>query len=193
MSPNTVPIVSYARKTAEGTQDLQSIGDVLAGALDKGKRVRDTENKEYRSRFPTNSERLNRALVELGLSAFKVHTLIWRWRGAPARGTLPFFTIRSLRKFCNLTRPTIRVALAELENKGWIIRKKYDRHHKNTLYQLVAVRKIPRPSKKRNQEKQKTEIIPAHPPYNQGKPPGRNTRCQQGAPLENPKQEERRW
>lgn len=136
---------------------LRTIGEAVSGCLE-GRKVAESEesvvpvdsgarsNGEYRARTPTNSERLNRALAELGLSAFKVHLLIWKWRGAPARGQLPFFTIRSLEKFCHLTRPTVRVALNELEGKGWIRRKEYNKHHKNTLYSLVAVRKIPPPA-----------------------------------------------
>ena len=131
-------------------------GEVIPEVLDRGSRRRrpvkglledfeDSDVCEYRARTPTNSERLNRALAELSLSAFKVHTLIWKWRGAPARGTLPFFTIRSLEKFCHLTRPTIRVALRELTSKGWIERLPYNKHHKNTLFRLVPVRKIPPP------------------------------------------------
>lgn len=133
------------------------IGEALAEVLDRGDRRRrpvkglledleDPQGREYRKRSPTNSERLNRALVELGSSAFKIHVLVWKWRGAPARGTLPFFTIRSLEKFCNLTRPTIRVALRELTKKGWIVRLPYNKHHKNTLYRLVPIRKVPPPS-----------------------------------------------
>ncbi|MBA7707923.1 hypothetical protein ES703_116807 [subsurface metagenome] len=132
------------------------LGEVIPEVLDRGSRHRrdvkdvledfeDPPGREYRARSPTNSERLNRALVELSLSAFKVHTLIWKWRGAPARGVLPFFTIRSLEKFCHLTRPTIRTALLELTSKGWIERLPYNPHHKNTLFRLVPVRKIPPP------------------------------------------------
>lgn len=134
------------------------IGEALAEVLDRGARrrkpVRDLlddddagDGREYRKRSPTNSERLNRALTELGSSAFKVHILVWKWRGAPARGTLPYFTIRSLEKFCNLTRPTIRVALRELTRKGWIVRLPYNVHHKNTLYSLVPIRKVRAPTK----------------------------------------------
>lgn len=133
------------------------LGEAVSEVLDRGSRQReaargapvdgdDGSKGEYRRRFPTNSERLNRSLVELGLSAFKVHTLVWQWRGAPARGTLPYFTIRSLEKFCNLTRPTVRVALRELVGKGWIERLPYNKHHKNTLYRLVSIRKVPAPS-----------------------------------------------
>ena len=132
------------------------LGEVIPEVLDRGSRRRrtvedllvdfdDPPGREYRARSPTNSERLNRALVELSLSAFKVNTLIWKWRGAPARGTLPFFTIHSLERFCHLTRPTIRRALAELTSKGWIERLPYNKHHKNTLFRLVPVRKIPPP------------------------------------------------
>ncbi len=88
---------------------------------------------------------MNRSLAELGLAAFKIHTLLWQWRGAPARGTLSFFTIHSLSKYCNLTRPTVRVALAELVKKGFIERLRYNGHYKNTLYKLIGVRKIPAP------------------------------------------------
>ncbi len=152
------PTPGYLGPDRERTRGVQSEGEALVECLDRGSRhVEETgpgleehgegSNGEYRVRSPTNSERLNRALVELGLSAFKVHLLIWKWRGAPARGTLPFFTIRSLEKFCHLTRPTVRVALDELTSKGWIVRKEYNVHHKNALYSLVAVRQIPRPTK----------------------------------------------
>lgn len=137
------------------------LGEAIAEVLDRGDRLRrpvgelledidDLPGGEYRVRSPTNSERLNRALVELGLCAFKIHTLLWKWRGAPAKGSLPFFTVRSLEKFCHLTRPTIRVGLRELERKGWIERLKYNKHHKNTLFRLVAIRKVQRPAKKRD-------------------------------------------
>ncbi len=132
------------------------LGEVIPEVLDRGARRRrdvkdllddidDPSGREYRARSPTNSERLNRALAELGLSAFKVHCLIWKWRGAPARGTLPYFTIHSLERFCHLSRPTIRVALRELIHKGWITCLPYNKHHKNTLFRLVPVRKIPPP------------------------------------------------
>ncbi|MBA7649693.1 hypothetical protein ES703_57491 [subsurface metagenome] len=134
-----------------------SVGDLVPGVLDSGSRSKrdardlpgDDEKRGpggYRVRSPTNSERLNRALAELGPSAFKIHILIWKWRGAPARGTLPFFTIRSLEKFCHLTRPTIRVALGDLTRRGWVERLPYNKHHKNTLYRLVPIRKVPAPS-----------------------------------------------
>lgn len=133
------------------------IGDLVPGVLDSGSRRKrdvkdlleedeDHQPGEYRVRSPTNSERLNRALKELSLSGFKIHVLIWKWRGAPARGTLPFFTIHSLKKFCHLSRPTVRVALSELTKKGWIERLPYNKHHKNTLYRLVPIRKVPPPS-----------------------------------------------
>lgn len=134
-----------------------SAAEAVSEVLDRGSRRRravrdlldDGENppgREYRARTPTNSERLNRALAELGLSAFKVHLLLWKWRGSPARGILPFFTIHSLARFCRLSRPTVRVGLRELIRKGWIRAEGYNKHHKNTLYRLVAVRKIPAPS-----------------------------------------------
>ena len=132
------------------------MGDALTGFLDRGDRREEVKNthgespvndngKEYRVRSPTRSERMNRALKELRPAAFKVHMLIWMWRGAPARGTLPFFTIRSLERFCNLTRPTVRKAFDELVDKRYIVRLPYNKHNKNTLYRLVGVRKIPKP------------------------------------------------
>lgn len=135
---------------------METVGEVLGAVLDRGSRARgarrapldDCEGSvagEYRARSPTNSERLNRALTELRPAAFKVHLLVWKWRGAPARGVLPFFTIHSLGKFCGMTRPTIRKALLELTRKGWIERLPYNKHHKNTLYRLVAIRKVPPP------------------------------------------------
>ena len=132
------------------------LGEVIPECLGHGRRQKrelrallddcDGGSKgEYRARSPSNSERLNRALVELGLSAFKIHALIWQWRGAPAKGTLPYFTIHSLAKFCGLTRPTVRVALSELVSKGWIQRLAYNKHYKNALYRLVAIRQVQKP------------------------------------------------
>lgn len=149
-----------ARKRAAMEPSVNATTEALSKVLDSGGRRREglrdllddvdgEPGREYRKRTPTNSERLNRALVELGCSAFKIHLLVWKWRGAPARGSLPFFTIRSLEKFCNLTRPTIRKALAELTRKGWIVRLPYNKHHKNTLYRLVPIRQIPPPIKER--------------------------------------------
>ncbi|MBA7658238.1 hypothetical protein ES703_66187 [subsurface metagenome] len=133
-----------------------AIGDLVPGVLDSGKRRRrplreffDDEEvppgREYRARTPTNSERLNRALAELSASACKIHLLLWKWRGAPARGLLPFFTIHSLSRFCKLSRPTVRMALRELMHKGWIRPEPYNKHHKNTLFRLVSIRKVPPP------------------------------------------------
>lgn len=134
--------------------NTHKLGDLLGGVLDAGKRQSskrvqrskrfdslDGENKY--SLHPTNSERMNRALKELSTSAFKVHMLLWQWRGAPARGHLPFFTIHSLSKFCALTRPTVRKGLDELIRKGWIHREGYSRHKKNELYKLVPIRDVP--------------------------------------------------
>ena len=134
-----------------------SVGEAVSEVLDSGKRRRrslrdfvedeqDPAGREYRARSPTNSERLNRALVELRPGAFKMHLLLWQWRGAPARGLLPFFTIHSLAKFCRLSRPTVRMGLRELIQKGWIRPEKYNKHHKNTLFRLVPIRKVRAPS-----------------------------------------------
>ena len=135
------------RRTREQYQDAQPIGELIEEVLDKGEREKEGEKGKYRVRTPTNSERMNRALAELRPAAFKIHALLWKWRGAPARGTLPFFTFHSLSKFCGLTRPTVRTAMRELVVKGWISRKKYSKHHKNALYSLVAIREIQRPRK----------------------------------------------
>ncbi len=134
------------------------LGELIPEALDRGDRRRrsveelladqdDPPGQEYRARSPTNSERLNRALAELRPGAFKIHLLLWKWRGAPARGVLPFFTIHSLAKFCRLSRPTVRMGLRELMRKGWIRPEPYNKHHKNTLFRLVAIRKVPAPSR----------------------------------------------
>lgn len=132
------------------------VGEAIGEVLDSGDRSRrdvkdllddeeDPPGREYRARSPTSSERLNRALAELGSSAFKIHMLLWKWRGAPARGLLPFFTIHSLARFCGLSRPTVRLGLRELMHKGWIRPERYNKHHKNTLFRLVAIRKVPGP------------------------------------------------
>lgn len=143
-------------RQAERSVETSSLGESIEGLLDRGSRERRTANPrrddsddeskgEYRVRSPTRSERLNRTLTELTSAAFKIHLLIWTWRGAPAKGTLPFFTIHSLSRFCRLSRPTVRKALGELTRKGWIQRLPYNKHHKNALYRLIAIRKVPRP------------------------------------------------
>lgn len=150
-------IAEAMARTVPGSMAPRSEGEVIGQDLDQGKRrtedlrqlFEDDKGEakgEYRVRSPTNSERMNRALKELRPAAFKIHELLWKWRGAPARGTLPFFTIRSLEKFCNLTRPTVRVAMLELTRKGWIIRETYNKHHKNALYRLAPIRKVPAPN-----------------------------------------------
>ena len=124
--------------------NVASIGDLLPGVLERGERQKKVVGGPRVRRSPTNSERMNRALLELGASAFKIHTLLWKWRGAPAKGHLPFFTIHSLGKFCGLSRPTVRSALGELVGKGWIVRLKYNKHLKNALYRLVPIREVER-------------------------------------------------
>lgn len=122
--------------------DLHSLKDLLPGVLERGGREVTIKPKCRMRLCPTNSARMNRALRELGPSAFKVHTLLWKWRGAPARGHLPFFTIHSLSKFCGLSRPTVRSVLLELVGKGWIQRLKYNKHSKNALYRLIPIRDV---------------------------------------------------
>lgn len=123
---------------------VNKIGDLVPGVLDRGKRTAGGVRRARERRTPTNSVRLNRALAELGPSAFKVHMLLWKWRGAPADGLLPFFTLRGLSPFCNLTRPTVRSAIRELVSKGWIERLGYNVHEKNELYRLAPIVKVPR-------------------------------------------------
>jgi len=146
-------IARFIKKVAHRSEDVETIGGALSEHLDRGSRTRETargvvDDSVERGtisrirRYPTNCMRLNRALTELDPSAFKIHLLLWQWRGAPARGTLPYFTIHSLSKFCNLTRPTVRKGLTELISKGWISKAPYNVHHKNALYRLVAIRKV---------------------------------------------------
>lgn len=148
------------RQRVAEDQDLDAgvttLGEALSECLDVGSRskrpvkdllgdVEGPKKREYRVRSPTNSERLNRALVELNSGAFKVHTLLWKWRGWPAKGLLPFFTVHSLSRFCKMTRPTVRSGLDELIEKGWIRSEGYNVHHKNTLFRLVNIRDVPAP------------------------------------------------
>ena len=133
---------------------VEEIGEAISEVLDAGKRgeaasqegrndaAKDSETFRVRG-GPTRSERMNRALKELGPSAFKIHQLLWTWRGAPAKGNLPFFTVHSLARFCRLSRPTVRSGLNELILKGWIAPGDYNVHHKNTLFRLVPIRHIP--------------------------------------------------
>lgn len=135
-------VLNQRRHGSPGMGDVSPIGALLPGVLEAGCRQPAAGRGSRRRLFPTNSERMNRALAELGPSAFKVHTLLWKWRGAPARGLLPYFTIHSLAKFCQLSRPTVRSALAELSRGGWIVKLGYNRHAKNELYRLVPVRDV---------------------------------------------------
>lgn len=128
-----------------GEHNLSSIGDLVHSFLDAGPRAKKIELEQLKKLTPTRSERFNRSLRELSPSAFKIHSLLWKWRGAPARGHLPFFTIHSLARFCGLTRPTVRSGLAELIEKGWIERNGYNKHAKNSLYRLLPIRDVPRP------------------------------------------------
>jgi len=123
--------------------NLSSIGELLPGVLEVGCRDRHRRKGPRKRLSPTNSERMNRALKELGPSAFKIHMLLWKWRGAPAKGLLPFFTVHGLAKFCRLTRPTVRSGLVELVRKGWIRKQGYDKHAKNELYGLIPIRDVP--------------------------------------------------
>lgn len=165
------------RKHREGPWDqglgpgVSSLGEAVGEVLDSGARRRrpltaffedhgDSGGREYRSRSPTNSERLNRSLVELGSAACKIHLLLWKWRGAPARGLLPFFTIHSLAKFCSLSRPTVRMALRELMHKGWIRPEPYNKHHKNTLFRLVSIRRVPAPGPVRPDRRGRSAVKP---------------------------------
>lgn len=131
----------------DGVHNLASIGEIVRPFLDSGEREKKTDGERVRKLTPTNSERFNRSLCELGSSAYKIHSLLWKWRGAPARGRLPFFTIHSLARFCNLSRPTVRAGLRELIKKGWIARLGYNKHQKNELYRLRPIREVPKPGK----------------------------------------------
>lgn len=157
MDPVAENIAKYVRTVAGRTEAVDTIGEAVAEYLDHGKRTRcptrgvldDSVPKGTISRIrrsPTNSVRLNRALTELRPAAFKILILLWKWRGAPARGTLPYFTIRSLSKFCNMSRPTVRKGLMELIRKEWIKPAPYNKHHKNALYRLVPIRQVRLPT-----------------------------------------------
>ena len=78
--------------------------------------------------------------------AFKIHTLLWRWRGVPAKGNLPFFTVSSLARFCGTHRPEILRGMKELVSKGWIQPGQYDCHKKNSLYKLTPIVEIKKPA-----------------------------------------------
>ncbi len=124
--------------------NVSRIGELLPGVLERGGREKVVGGKPHVRLSPTNSERMNRALKELEPSAFKIHMLLWKWRGAPGPGRLPFFTVHGLARFCSLTRPTVRSGLRELVGKGWIRKCGYDKHVKNELYGLVPIREIPK-------------------------------------------------
>lgn len=124
------------------TRLVSRLGGVKDGCLDRGMRETGKRRGQSFRLTPTNSERLNRSLKELGPSAFKIHTLLWQWRGAPAKGHLPFFTVSGLSKFTSMSRPTVRSGLMELVEKGWIQKLGYDKHHKNELFRLIGIREV---------------------------------------------------
>jgi len=126
--------------------NMSRIGELLPGVLERGSRQKVVGGRLRVRLSPTNSERMNRALAELGLAAFKIHMLLWKWRGAPSPGRLPFFTVHGLARFCSLTRPTVRSGLQELVEKGWIRKRGYDKHIKNELYGLVPIRDVKKPA-----------------------------------------------
>lgn len=142
MHPNDEHIGTSYSEPQVPDYNMSRLSDLLPGVLDAGKRESGKVLKVRHRLFPTNSERMNRALKELGPSAFKIHTLLWKWRGAPAKGSLPFFTVHSLSKFCSLTRPTVRSGLKELTRLGWIQKQGYNSHHKNELYRLIPIRDV---------------------------------------------------
>lgn len=148
--------------------NVKSVGEVLADAVHQvreggenpfGRGPRDKgearpkhgppkcgEVRPERRLSPTHWERMNRSLVELSHPAFKIHTLLWMWTGASAKGNLPFFTLKSLARFCQADRNVIRRAMGELVSKGWIQPGQYDCHKKNSLYKLVPIAEVPKPS-----------------------------------------------
>lgn len=128
--------------------NMSRIGELLPGVLEAGRRAKEVRGKPHVRLSPTNSERMNRALRELEPAAFKIHMLLWKWRGAPGPGRLPFFTIHGLSRFCSLTRPTIRSGVRELVGKGWIRKRGYNKHVKNELYGLVPIRDVKKPAEK---------------------------------------------
>ncbi|MBA7711412.1 hypothetical protein ES703_120373 [subsurface metagenome] len=138
--PGVVNGIGENEKFAVGVGDREKDQPRIApGPAGRGK-------KKPRVRLsPTNSERLNRGLVELDFPAFKVHMLLWKWRGAPGPGKLPFFTLKSLIRFCATDRNVIRRSLTELVLKGWIKRNGYNPHEKNELYRLVPIKDVPKP------------------------------------------------
>jgi len=148
--------------------NMSRVGELLPGVVkgvgenggpgdDQGPRAKDEvrippgpakrgKEKPRKRRYPTNSERGNRALKELSPSAFKIHWIMWRFRGAPGPGKLPFFTVSSLGRFCNLSRNTVCKGLKELVSLGWIVRLGYNPHEKNELYKLVPIGKVKKPA-----------------------------------------------
>ncbi len=97
---------------------------------------------------PTHRERRNRALKELSGNAYKVHDLLWTWRGAEARGFTPFETDISLAYFLGTDVKVIKRAKEELTVKGWVEFGQYDKHGKNRKAYLVPIRKVPKPGGK---------------------------------------------
>lgn len=91
-------------------------------------------------------ERWNRSKRELSWPAIAIHTQLWIWDGAPSKGDLPFFTIDSLAEFFQCDRKVVIRAIKELLQVGYIESLGYDKHHKNALYRLVPIRKVPEPT-----------------------------------------------
>ncbi len=94
---------------------------------------------------PTNSERLNRALVELSDAEFKELILLWKWRGAPGTGPLSYFTVEGVARHTGHSRRATGMHLQALKEKGWIRGNGYNEHWKKELYWLAPIETVPKP------------------------------------------------
>ncbi len=151
-------VVEEAKKTPAQVFHPQGENDEVP--FDKGPRAKGQarippgpakrgQKKLREERGSTYSARWNRGQDELSIWAFGIMVQLWIWRGAAAKGDLPYFTDKSLAKFFHTDVKVVKRAKRELISLGWVKCKPYDCHHKNTLYELIALRKVPVPEWKR--------------------------------------------
>ena len=155
----TLPgVVEQAKKTPAEVFHNQSENDEFL--LGKGPRAKGLprkkpgpakggQKKRPEERGTTHDARWNRGQDELSVWAFAVMLQLTIWRGAPAVGDLPYFTKAGLARHFHTDWKVIDRAIKELVSLGWVECKPYDCHHKNSLYRLVPLRKVPVPEWKR--------------------------------------------
>ncbi|MBA7693561.1 hypothetical protein ES703_102147 [subsurface metagenome] len=94
--------------------------------------------------FPMR-ERLKRAALELSDAEFKEFIILWAMRGAPAKGPLRYFTIKSLARFSGHSRRGTGLNMKSMMTRGWVSGNGYSKYFKKEYYWLPPIETIPEP------------------------------------------------